>query len=297
MKTIFVAAALLISSGCVSYAADLPVKAIPTAPQAFNWTGCYVGVNGGYGWNNSNTKYADPNTTSDPINGIASSRFVALSIPAPSPSEQGWLGGGTAGCNWRQQRWVFGIEGDFDGTNISGSQTTVGPPNGAPPFSAYVLGPATFTGVGRTPFIGTAYESVSLSWLSTVRGRVGFVAQDRFLLFVTGGLAFGEARTAGFVDVTNAGVPGSTTRWAGSNSSTMAGYTLGGGAEWAFADHWSAKAEYLWYDLGKVSHPLGCALHGDAAGCAGPDVYQTLGNAVSSVNGSIGRLGINYHFN
>ena len=32
----------------------------------FTWSGCYVGGNGGYAWNNGNTHYDDPNTTADP---------------------------------------------------------------------------------------------------------------------------------------------------------------------------------------------------------------------------------------
>jgi len=46
------------------------------------------------------------------------------------------------------------------------------------------------------------------------------------------------------------------------------GFTIGGGAEWAFTDQWTAKAEYLWFDLGNVSHPLNCVVAGGvASGC------------------------------
>jgi outer membrane immunogenic protein len=294
-KFLIVASFILIPAQ--SFAADLAVKAIPTAvPQAFGWTGCYVGLNGGYGWNKGNTRYSDPNTTSDPINGIANTGFVALTIPMPSPSEQGGLGGGTAGCNWQTQRWVVGVEGDFDSTNISGSQTTIGPTTSFAPYSQYGEGPAVNT--NRNDITGTAYERVSLSWLSTVRGRAGFVAQDRLLLFVTGGLAIGQARTTGYVDLASAALAPQfgTVRWGGSNTATMVGYSLGGGAEWALSDHWSAKAEYLWYDLGKVSHPLNCISDEGISCSANIFIYKTLGSTTSSVSGSIVRVGINYHF-
>jgi outer membrane immunogenic protein len=40
-----------------AHAADMPIKAPPpmTAPAAvYNWTGLYVGVNGGWGWGEHN---------------------------------------------------------------------------------------------------------------------------------------------------------------------------------------------------------------------------------------------------
>ena len=73
-----------------------------------------------------------------------------------------------------------------------------------------------------------------------------------------------------------------------------AGYAIGGGVEWALAEHWTAKAEYLWYDLGSTSHPLNCVANGIA--CGGNLGYPTLGNIASSARGSMMRVGINYQF-
>jgi outer membrane immunogenic protein len=70
-------------------------------------------------------------------------------------------------------------------------------------------------------------------WFGTVRGRVGY-SFDNVMFFGTGGLAFGELRATTF---------GLT------ESHTNAGWTLGAGAEMAFAQHWSAKIEYLYVDL------------------------------------------------
>jgi outer membrane immunogenic protein len=70
-------------------------------------------------------------------------------------------------------------------------------------------------------------------WFGTVRGRAGF-AFNNILFFGTGGLAFGELRATTF------GL---------SESHTNAGWTLGAGAEMAFAQNWSAKIEYLYVDL------------------------------------------------
>jgi outer membrane immunogenic protein len=77
-----------------------------------------------------------------------------------------------------------------------------------------------------------------VDWFGSGRGRIGW-ALDRVLLYGTGGVGFGEFE----FDETFLGV--------GSVSETQVGWVAGGGVEWAFTDHWSAKFEYLYYDLGK----------------------------------------------
>lgn len=102
-------------------------------------------------------------------------------------------------------------------------------------------------------------------YLATLRGRLG-LAWDRWLPYVTGGAAFGDIQTS-----TPAG---------GSQFSNRAGWTVGGGLEYAFASPWSAKIEYLYSDLGSMT----C----DAAHC---------GTAVAvNFRASTVRVGINYHY-
>lgn len=126
MKKILVVAAFAALAATPSLAADMAVKAAPRSPpvSVYSWTGCYVGVNGGYGWNNGNTHYNDTNTTSDPINFIQNGAGTAVFVPTPSGTGgAGGLGGGGVGCNWQSQQWVYGLEGDIDGGHIAGSQT------------------------------------------------------------------------------------------------------------------------------------------------------------------------------
>jgi outer membrane immunogenic protein len=206
----------------------------------------------------------------------------------------GGLGGGGAGCNWQNQQWVYGLEGDIDGGRIAGNQT-----NSVTAATATVFGINPVTGLSGllgNP-TGTASESTQLNWLSTIRGRIGLIIRDRLLLFATGGLALGGVSSQGSVNVANSVVQ---VTWSGSHSAVNAGFAVGGGAEWALGDRWTAKAEYLWYDLGNVSHPLNCASVSPLlfASCsATPGPFATLGSAVSSIHGSIVRVGINYKFN
>ena len=72
------------------------------------------------------------------------------------------------------------------------------------------------------------------NWLATARGRFGYAA-DRVLFYATAGGAFANVKTNfNGVDTTH----------------TQSGWTAGGGVEWAFADNWTAKVEYLFVDLG-----------------------------------------------
>lgn len=107
--------------------------------------------------------------------------------------------------------------------------------------------------------------STNNSWLATVRGRLGYAA-DRFMPFVTGGGAFGNI---------NASTPGLA-----GGSATNAGWTVGAGLEFAIAGNWTAKAEYLYVDLGKFNCGAGCG---------------ALSNNVSFTTNLI-RGGINYRF-
>ncbi|MGD0024190.1 MAG: outer membrane protein [Xanthobacteraceae bacterium] len=150
----------------------------------------------------------------------------------------GGLVGGTIGYNYQIGQAVVGVEGDIDWADINGTTT-----NGCP------LGCKT-----------------SDTWLSTVRGRLGYAA-DRFMPFITGGAAFGDIRAT-------------TPNFAG-NSTTNAGWTVGGGLEFAIAGHWTAKAEYLYVDLGSFNCGTSCSL--------------AVTNNVSFRTNLV-RAGINYRF-
>jgi outer membrane immunogenic protein len=108
MKRIVLASLGLLAAATAApplMAADLgtrpPVKAPAYVPPAYyNWTGFYVGINGGYGFGTSNWTGTDNFNTN------------------------GGLVGGTVGYNWQVGQAVFGLEGDGDWSGIKGSTTT-----------------------------------------------------------------------------------------------------------------------------------------------------------------------------
>jgi len=80
----------------------MPAKA-PAYVAAYNWTGLYVGVNGGGGFGNST--WSGPTGTS-------------------GFNTTGGVVGGTIGYNYQMNQAVFGLEGDIDWSNIHGNTTT-----------------------------------------------------------------------------------------------------------------------------------------------------------------------------
>ena len=221
--------AVAMSSG-VAYAADLAARPYTKAPPmmvdpAYNWSGFYAGVNIGYGWGNADTGFR-------PLPDAVS--FGALAPTTLSPDPKGVLGGGQIGYNWQApgSRFVFGLEADIQGADIKGTATTS-------PIIDIVgasQGPDTFL-----------QASQKLTWFGTVRARLGVTPVDRLLLYVTGGLAYGHVDYAANTSFSpDFGYPIAFGK-------TKVGWTAGAGAEWAFAQNWSAKLEYLYLDLGDQS--------------------------------------------
>jgi outer membrane immunogenic protein len=123
-----------------------------------------------------------------------------------------------------------------------------------------------------------------MSWFGTFRGRLGFTAIPELLIYATGGLAYGQ------IDASADTFFSSTNHYPTSVSQTKAGWTVGGGTEWAFARNWSAKIEYLYVDFGNVS---ATALNAPAPADEPGDSVRYTWHAKEN----IARVGVNYHFN
>ena len=263
------AALAAITSGS-AVAADMKVKALYKAPPvpAFSWSGCFIGGNAGYGWGSNGAELVVPG---DPGSQAFYQPTIAVgALPTSVGYDQsGFIGGGQIGCNQQVDRFVVGIEADLDFAHISGSgniNTDV---------------PPTFTP-------GAFSASSTLKWLGTVRGRFGFSPVDRWLVYVTGGLAYGASNHTYSLAFTN---PPFNDTSSSNVTDNRAGSVVGAGVEWAFFSKWSAKAEYLYYDLGNSTDfavPGGRVLTLVSAGTVKPvsNSFRDAGNIV--------RLGLNY---
>jgi outer membrane immunogenic protein len=99
-------------------------------------------------------------------------------------------------------------------------------------------------------------------WFGTVRGRAG-VALNHFLLYGTLGLAYGTLRAQ-------------STFGGPAESKTGVGFAAGAGLEVAMMGSWTARAEYLYVDLGESAYAMTGLNHG--------------------ISSSFVRLGVNYRF-
>jgi outer membrane immunogenic protein len=252
-------------------AADLaykaPVKAPAPAPYP-TWTGFYLGGNVGYGWDASKSSSFGA-TTADPVfTAVLADLLAAGSYPSSlSPDAKGVIGGGQIGYNWQlSSPWLVGLEADIQGSDIKGSDTRT-------------MFPVGFD-------VTTTSVTKSIDWFGTVRGRIGFLASPQWLLYATGGLAYGETKLRfNSVDVT-LGCVALTLCGSGSSSSVKVGWTAGAGVEAMLAPNWSAKFEYLYVDLGSrsISVPTSTT----------PEISF---NSSTDFREHIVRAGINYHFN
>jgi len=274
MKRILLSA-LLVASAVPALAADLSVKARPMPPPipVWTWDGFYIGINGGYSWGRSNTTVSYFNTiTGAPIIPPAGS------ITDAGFNLDGGVFGGQIGYNWQFSSWLFGLEADAQWSGQKGSAAFLCSAAGLLPGACFPG--STFLPVG-TLGVGLAVDK-KLEWFGTVRGRIGVLASPSWLLYVTGGLAFGEVQTDAVLTSITAG--GAVVALAGSSSKTHAGWTIGGGIEGNLGGNWTAKAEYLYMDLGTfdTTVTVPAALIG--------------ANISSRVTDNIFRVGINYHF-
>jgi outer membrane immunogenic protein len=270
-----------------AFAADMAVRApapLPPPPAPlYNWTGFFAGLNAGYHWGRNCVNTVTKNVFSFSGFEDLGSAEASLGTGATCPDDNGFIGGGQIGYNWQLTNWVLGFETDLQGASNNNDQDAITNKTKVPATSLTPAGTAT----------GIITSSKDLRWLGTVRGRLGFLAAPSFLVYGTGGLAYGkvEATTTISEDISF----GNPTN--GSFSDTRTGWTVGGGVEWLFAPNWSVKAEYLYYDLGQVTWSLpDINQFGFFGPIIPPALLQTASQSTTRFNGNIVRAGINWHF-
>jgi outer membrane immunogenic protein len=193
--------------------ADLPTysKAPSIAAPVYDWSGFYVGGFGGGGFGNHNVNNAlGPNTP-----------FADYTA---NYSSTGGVAGGEAGYNWQSGSIVVGLEGDMFWSGIKGNDAAA---------------------VAAGNFAITSVDQDNLRWGGSVRVRGGYTV-DRWMLFFTGGYAFGDIVHTN----TAAGVlPDQFTVHAN-------GLTAGGGIAYALTNNVIGKFEYRYTNFNGYNHPL-----------------------------------------
>jgi outer membrane immunogenic protein len=273
-------------------AADLPMKAPPlaAAPPCV-WCGFYVGVNAGYAGSESTSVNSVATVTSAAGLGgnliFPAAAAAALTTPISVGNGNGFIGGGQVGYNFQASNFVAGIEADIQGLSGRGTGTVVTSVP-IPVFQSFANATLTATN--------------SVNWLGTVRGRIGLAVAPNFLLYGTGGLAYGGVRSSTGISEAIAG-PGAvgsglngTFPALGSFSQTRAGWTAGAGGEWMFNGNWSAKLEYLHYDLGSATYGTTVSNFTVAPSPPGILLYTLGQTSTTSFRGDIVRVGLNYKF-
>jgi outer membrane immunogenic protein len=219
-------------------AADMVYNApVSPPPPIWSWTGLYIGVDGGYGWNEKTGGSVCINPKGD----VFGTGCTLPSGPVTQPT--GGLFGGEAGYNLQRGRIVVGIETDLQWSGIAGSGTAL---------LSDLLEPKTKILPGP---VATYTATNSMDWFGTTRARIGVVNFEQLLLYATGGAIYAkETATA-----TGVALPGHVPAvFPATGATTRAGGIVGGGLEYAFNSALSAKIEGFYYDMGTLTAAFTC---------------------------------------
>jgi outer membrane immunogenic protein len=168
--------------------------------------------------------------------------------------------GGLLGYNWQQGSFVYGVEGDW---NWIGGKTS------------------RLTEFNSSENLSTSFD---VNWLATLRGRAG-LAFDATLVYVTGGAAFGHVRNSFEGLLTGTPVPS----FSFTQNQTKVGWAAGVGVEHMLSQHWTARAEFRYVDLGTTA--VACSSANDRSGCVSSGYRGDFSNTLK-----LGLVGLNYKF-
>jgi outer membrane immunogenic protein len=181
-----------------------------------------------------------------------------------------WLAGAVAGYNWQRGAFVFGVEGDFSATGLKSE----------------VMG--SFANPLNNGFVYPSADSFArIDWYGTLRARAGW-AVGSFLLYGTGGLAYGNVSLTDNYDLGTSGQNLSIGPLNMQTSSVRFGWVAGAGVEYLINRNLSVNLEYQYVDLGFVS----------LAGMSAPAPFQVLTSPSATVHAQFQAvtIGMNWHF-
>ncbi len=226
-------------------AADMPVRYVPPAPVA-TWTGFYASVDLGY------ARQAVSDAWS-PLPSPAAFGPAALGGGvAGSPEGTGFVGGFNFGYNYQfWSAWVAGIEGDIMWGAVGNSNA----------------GPWVTPG-GATVAGSLSSFSTQLNWLSSVRGRLGWLWTPNLMLYGTGGVAWENVHYS--ANAFNGVAAGAGSYNANVDfTNTASGWVAGVGIEWlisnnnanVFWNNWTLRTEWLHYQFNNAQSITGASVN------------------------------------
>jgi len=227
-------------------------------PEAFDWSGFYLGATAGYVWGEADF---DTKATGAWVS-FPAEAAVYENETDMDPDPQGFVGGLKLGWNGEANSFVFGLEGDFSYADAKDSEDT-GPV------------PGTTFAQGR--------NKAELSWLGTLRLRAG-IALDAALIYATGGVALGKWDVKSDIGYSD-GAPVVFAQF--DDDDWKFGWVIGGGIEYALSQSWSLNAEYLYMDFGNID--------GDSV-LPPPAPGNLTFDQKADLTAQIVRAGLSFHF-
>ncbi len=255
-------------SPAVSLAADSFSSEGSGAPVS--WGGWHAGVDAGLIQTRQNYSTA-PGGTLVSLPFVGSPNWGSDQT-AVSPYK--FLAGLQGGYDWAlRDKIMLGIEADLQLNDQSSNKTNAFQPAVSPPGTL-----VSNTSSSKTP------------WLSTLRGRIGYLPDPNLMIYGTAGLAYGQIKDK-FSSTVNVG--STLIEVFPYNISKMAfGYALGGGGEWAIDRNWSLKADYTYIRLSTNTNQTIPTVYRGPSSLA-TDVV-TLSTSKEQIN--LIRLGVIYRF-
>jgi outer membrane immunogenic protein len=199
-----------------------------SAQDSFNWSGLYLGGNGGLNLPRYDMKPYGGTVTFPPFPGVPVNFFVS----GFSETQDGFVGGGQIGYNYQLGHLVLGLEADFDGVNSTRVKSTF--------LDARVPFPFRFI---------ETQGALEMNWNASARLRAGF-AWRRFLFYATAGGAFARLD----LHEKESMPPDPRLSVESSSDQTVAGWTAGAGVDWAVTKVVTVGLEYRHSGFGTDSY-------------------------------------------
>jgi outer membrane immunogenic protein len=233
--TILSAFCALAYAGPEPYSGKEMKQVVPLPPACPNWTGFYIGGFGGYKYSNADINLDLGGDWNGSVGDRADKQLIEQTTP-DNLDTSGFELGGLIGYNYQWNKWVLGLEASGGYLWLRDSDTT---------------------GIFTVPLTQDTYSvetSFKTHYLVTVGPRIGY-AFCRWFPYVTGGLAIGDIDFHQEIVQHNLFFHED-----GSESETKTGWMVGAGLEYAISDHWRARAQYQYVDLGCADfHSIGTA--------------------------------------